>query len=272
MMAAALAFVVLSPCTAARAGDGTEAFEDGNRLYRRAAEAEGERRTSLYRAAAARYADATAAAPNAYALYNLGNALYRAGELGRAIGAYRRAEFLMPRFAPLRRNLALARDNAPGGDTAPAPHPAAAAFFFWHYAISLAEAEGLTALFFVLCMAALSVRLFVGERSRRRLRTAAIALGVLAGVFAISSMAKLASPDRTDAVVVAREASVRSEPAGRSVELYVLRAGAEVRVLKRAEAWTRIESDRGGRGWVETGSLDLLSESPLVPPARASGT
>jgi len=263
MRCATIAATILGVAAAtgvARASN-AEAFAEGNRLYRAAAEAEGETRRATYLRAAEAYARAAAEVENAYVYYNLGNAYYRAGELGRAIAAYRRAEILAPRNGAVRRNLALAREGAPGGATAPKPHPAAAAFFFWHYALSLGEVETLAAFAFVLCMAALSVRLFAPARHRGRLRITGIALGVLAVTFVLSSLVKLTSSELDGAVVVT-EAAVRSEPAGRAVEIHVLRVGAEVRSLGSSGAWTRIEWGKGNRGWVESSALEVLAHAP----------
>jgi hypothetical protein len=244
-----------------------KAFAETNRIYREAAESEGKKREELHREAARRYtaiAYLTRHGSNGYVLYNLGNARFRLGEYGRAIAAYRRAEELLPRHGPTRRNLSLARKTAPGGGPGAEPHPAAAAFFFWHYAMSLAEAEWLAAMFFLALVAALSVRLFLRDASpwRKRLRAAAVLLGVLAGVFVLSSVAKLSSRARPWAVVTAEVVPVRSEPAGRAVELFPLREGAEVRALRRAGDWTRIEAGRDRRGWVETEGVEMLSEPP----------
>jgi tetratricopeptide (TPR) repeat protein len=239
-------------------------FRQAQRAYREAADKERDERDSLYRGAADAYAALAGETPNGYVLFNLGNARFRLGEYGRAIAAYRRAEELLPRHGPTRRNLSLARANAPGGGPGAEPHPAAAAFFFWHYAISLAEAEWLAAFFFWALFAALSVRLFLRDANpwRKRLRTAAVLLGVAAGIFVLSSAAKLSSRSRPWVVVTAGEVRVKSEPAGRAVELFPLREGAEVRELDRAGDWTRIEAGRDRRGWVETEAV----ESSRSPP------
>jgi tetratricopeptide (TPR) repeat protein len=260
----ALVVMELAGPALARSGAPATLFAEGNRLYRQAAAHGGEEQVELYRRAARTFARAADSVQNAYLLYNLGNARYRAGEWGRAIAAYRRAELLRPRMGPLAKNLALARERAPGGAPAPKPHPAAAAFFFWHYALSLSEAEGLCAAFYLVCMAALSVRLFVRGRGRQWARTAAIVAGALAFTLMVSSAAKLASGRRDDAVVVSKETSVRSEPAARAVELYVLREGAEVRVITRDHEWTRVQLGDGARGWVETQTLERLADPPYA--------
>lgn len=239
-----------------------EAFADANTAYRAAGEAGGEARKVLYREAARRYAELARRNPNGYVFYNLGNARFRAGEVGGAIAAYRRAEELLPRHAATRRNLALARDLAPGGrqGVVTRPHPAAAAFLFWHYGISLAEAEKLAAFLLLALVGLLTARLFAREPLRRRLRFPAIASGVLAGAMALSSAAKLTWSAADDAVVVRTQARVRSEPAGRAVELFILREGAEVRVLGRSGEWTRVGAGSDRRGWVEKGAVEVLAD------------
>ncbi len=239
-------------------------FRRAQLAYRRAADKEGDEHDLLYREAAGAYAALAGETQNGYILYNLGNARFRLGEYGRAIAAYRRAEELLPRHGPTRRNLSLARKNAPGGGPGAEPHPAAAAFFFWHYAISLAEAESLAALLLLVLFAALSVRSFLRDANpwRKRLRTAAVLLGVMAGIFVLSSAAKLSSRTRPWAVITAEEVRVKSEPAGRAIELFPLREGAEVRTLDRAGDWTRIEAGRDRRGWIETEAVEILSEPP----------
>jgi len=277
MRLAALVVLSLAPAAAAAEEPPREALAEADRAYRAAAAETGESRTALYREAARRYALIAARVESGRALFNLGNARYRSGELGRAIAAYRRAEVCLPRHAATRRNLQLARERAPGGGPGPQPHPAAAAFFFWHYALSLAEMEAAAAAFYLALMGVLSVRLFVDGRTgparlwRARLRTAAIVLGALVFCAAMSSAAKLASRSRDEAVVVAGEARVRSEPAGRAVDLFPVREGAEVRILGRSGDWTRIEAGRDRRGWIETRALEVLSDPPHVGDEAAAG-
>jgi hypothetical protein len=244
-----------------------ETFGEATRLYREAAAAEGERKKELYREAATLYAELAGRTPNGRVLYDLGNARFRAGELGRAIAAYRRAERLLPRHRPTRANLAYARDLAPGGGPGREPHPAAAAFFFWHYAMSLAETEAVAVLVFLALLGLLAARSFAAEeRLRRRLATPAVAAGVLFAIFALSSLAKLADSAGGEGVIVAAEARVRSEPSGRAVDLFTLREGAEVRVATRSGGWTRVTAGADRRGWVESRAVEVLSDPPYTGP------
>ena len=53
--------------------------------------------------------------------FNLGNARFKAGEIGHAVAAYRRAEALSPRDPDVRFNLQFARKHALGTDFPAAP-------------------------------------------------------------------------------------------------------------------------------------------------------
>jgi len=241
-----------------------ETFDKATRLYHEATDVEDERKKELFLEAAGLYAKLAVEIPNGRVLYNLGNARFRAGELGLAIAAYRRAERLLPRHRPTRANLAYARDLAPGGGPGRKPHPAAAAFLFWHYALSLAETEVLAAVAFLSLLALLAARCFVGERVRRRLAAPTIASGVLFGILALSSMGKLAASPASEGVVASAEARVRSEPTGRAVDLFTLREGAEVRVTGRSGNWTRVFAGADRRGWVESRAVEVLSDPPYA--------
>ena len=54
-------------------------------------------------------------------LFNYGNAEFKAGHLGKAIAAYRRAELLAPRDAEIRANLAFRPQSGPRRDGARKP-------------------------------------------------------------------------------------------------------------------------------------------------------
>src|SRR5207249_8839840 len=51
--------------------------------------------------------------------FNLGNALFKSGQIGRAIAAYRQAEQLAPRDPDVRANLQFARNQAQGPTLSP---------------------------------------------------------------------------------------------------------------------------------------------------------
>ena len=83
----------------------TPSFDDANRFYEQ----------GKYREAVVAYeALQTAGTRSAALWFNLGNAHFKAGHVGNAIAAYRRAEQLTPRDADVRANLEFARRQVSG--------------------------------------------------------------------------------------------------------------------------------------------------------------
>jgi Flp pilus assembly protein TadD len=106
---------------AATAADAATGFEAANRQYEK----------GDFAGAAKAYAALLDQGQHSSAvLFNLGNAHFKAGQLGAAIAAYRRAEALAPRDPDIRANLQFAREKV-AGDThcgAPAPPPGSPRF------------------------------------------------------------------------------------------------------------------------------------------------
>src|SRR5260370_28423453 len=88
----------------------TSAFEAANKLYEQGKHSE----------AAANYEKLIQAGQVSAALhFNLGNALFKSGQIGRAIAAYHQAEQLAPRDPDVRANLQFARNQAQGPSLSP---------------------------------------------------------------------------------------------------------------------------------------------------------
>src|SRR5262249_24215575 len=89
-----------------------QAFNEGNKLYAQ----------KDYEGAVQAYEQALQTGHDARAHYNLGNALFRTGKIGRAIANYRRAYYLEPRDRDVEANLAFARAyRADNGGSARSP-------------------------------------------------------------------------------------------------------------------------------------------------------
>ena len=92
------------------------------------------RSRELYRVAALRYLDEARANPaeSGPLLYNAGNAFFLAGDNGRAVVAYRRAQQVMPGSPLLRDNLEFVRKQS-GNSPEIAPSARLAWLRFWHW-------------------------------------------------------------------------------------------------------------------------------------------
>lgn len=236
--------------------------DEATRLYRNAGEAKGDEKITLYVNSAKKYAQLAGQSENGYTYYNLGNALYRAGQKSKALAAWLHAKELLPRFDAIGQNIEFVRDELRGGRSGinSKPHPAARAFFFWHYGLSGAEVDFACVIFaWLLAIVLFWRKLFpvhavVGGKL-------ALGIGVLLAAFLLSAITRTAFKERR-AVVVSSSLGLRSAPGARAVELSKLFEGAELRVLEREQNWSRVEIDSNHRGWVDGKSILELQSIP----------
>jgi tetratricopeptide (TPR) repeat protein len=224
-------------------------FDQANRLYEQGKFAD----------AAAGYQQLIAAGhSSATVYYNLGNAWFKAGQLGRSVAAYRRAQQLSPRDPNILFNLDFARRQV-AGSNAPAPN-------LWERLLgrlTLNEWAVLAALVFWLCFALLVLREWK-PAWRRPLRSYTIAAASLAAlVIAMLAMAVYQSRAVREAVVVAQDAVVRYGPLEDSRVHFQLRNGAEVEIVGRkqngsAEAWLQVRDGSNRIGWLKRDQVVVL--------------
>jgi tetratricopeptide (TPR) repeat protein len=188
--------------------------------------------------------------------YNLGNAYYRLGDLGRAILNYERARRILPADDDLRHNLQLANLRIVDR-IEPAPR-----LFLWDWwdgmkgALSPQSAVWISFALFVLVVAAAMTMMLI--RSYLARKVALIAGSVTAALFALSlvlTVQKLADVGRQDeAVVVSSITTVKNSPDAHSSDAFVLHAGVKIRVLDSVNDWIQIRLPDGKVGWMERGA------------------
>ncbi len=220
-----------------------EAFDGAARLYEQ----------GKYREAAAAYEQLIARSNATVSVwFNLGNAWFKAGEKGRAIACYRRAERLAPRDPEISANLAWARAKVGTAATlqvafvdrflrllTPNEWAAAAIVGVWGW--------------FVLMMAR--------EWAPKFLTLSNAASGLLAAgaalMLLVAYTAKVRNA-RVNAVVIASEATVRFGPLEEAQSAFTLPDGSELLVTDRKGAWMEVRDGMGRRGWVAVRNLATL--------------
>jgi tetratricopeptide (TPR) repeat protein len=223
----------------------------GSNLDAASPEAEFERANLLYdqakfREAADAYMQLVREGEASMAVYfNLGNALFKSGQLGRAIAAYRLVEANRPRDPDVRANLrfALAQVQGPSFED---PY-----LLQWIRRLSLNEWTALTTLGFWAAM----ILLALGQW-RPRLRTGASRYAMVASLFtlfcgaclAISAYQAFSVPR---AIVIAPEASVLRGPIEESETVFTVHDGAELRVLDVRNEWGQVTAGQGRSGWIK---------------------
>lgn len=187
--------------------------------------------------------------------FNLGNAYYRSGNLGKSIAAYLRAQALLPRHRDVQHNLATARENTIDNILPQISSDTLRSFLFFYYYFSpdelLWSAAILCALFFLMG----TCSLFYFRRTLRPLlwligicAAAALTLGTLKSY-------RFATP--THGVIISPEAIVHAGPGSAYTQLFTLHDGAEVRVDEIHNEWVKIDVT-ATKGWLHTDTIELL--------------
>lgn len=197
--------------------------------------------------------------------FNLGNAWFRAGELGPAILAWERAARFLPGDPDVRANLELARSLTVDEVTPQEPFWLFQLWDGWVHLLPRDLLLAVVALAWLLTGGALVARV-LSRRPARRRRAARTALGsgtlfVLFGISLLVRETGLGSPDV--AIVMADQVSVQSAPvADADQTLFTVHEGLRVAVARRTDAWAEVTLEDGRVGW-----LPLESIEPVVPSA-----
>ena len=182
--------------------------------------------------------------------YNLGNANHRMGAPGLAMLNYERALVLDPGHAEASRNLELLREQA--NAKLPAAQWSDRAFGAlsldtWTVLVAIA---GWSALFCLL----------VPFMLRRTISPSLVFIGVLS--LFVTAAAGVAiwhgADDQSAAVIIARQAEARYEPADRAQVADLLPAGSRVRIRSEHGPWIYCELPGRGLGWVPAASLERV--------------
>lgn len=210
------------------------------------------------------------------AYYNFSNAAFRLGDPVLAVAGFRIAQDLAPRDAEVTANITFAQTAA--------GVPARAGVASWHeympWVRYLSSQEYLLALSAVVTavFVCLSVSLIMRSSAARfaaALKIASVVLGVLGvllGSCFFVNWDRMAP--RARGIVLVNKASLRSEAAAESLELFSLPRGAEFRVLEEIPAhhtdrlsyvplarearkpisggWIRVRYDNETRGWLKS--------------------
>jgi tetratricopeptide (TPR) repeat protein len=193
------------------------------------------------------------AAPALY--FNLGNACYRQGKVGKAVLNYRKAWQMSPRDPEIVANLRFALEAA----SAVAP----SASFRTHLLTRLNAGEwaavavaGYWAAAAVLCAHLLTRRRFTA------LPRAAIGLGILAGAGLCGAVHWRGLERRPEAVVVQAGQQALFAPLDGSTPHFALPEGSIVRLDERSGGWLKVASG-GQAGWIPEAAAETVDRSTL---------
>ena len=192
--------------------------------------------------------------------YNLANAYFKLGKMGKAILYYNKALRIAPSQEDIRHNLALAEAQTKDRITV-IPE-----FFLNRWLRTVRNAMSCTA-WSVLSLLSLALSLVFALlfllASRIRWRKVGFYCAVCAAVlfivttaFALSSRKDMLS--HNEAIVLSSAISVKSSPDRSATDLFVLHEGTKVRILSEMDEWNEVVIADGKKGWVEAKNIEEI--------------
>jgi hypothetical protein len=212
--------------------------------------------------------------------YNLGNAYFKEGNLGRAVLWYERARRLAPRDNDVRENLDLTRSLLRDQQLVAHEPRWRNVMLAWHRDTTTTESAAVATAFYLLaCLIAMLVvfrdtelvsrvygKLSVVSPGRLlgldKVQDLGLALALVllvGGAFGYSAFAKVrAERVRASGVVVADEVSVFSGPSHDALVQFKVHEGTLVDVRDARPGWVRVDLPGDLGGWVDEASLDRI--------------
>lgn len=192
--------------------------------------------------------------------YNMGNAYFKSGNIGKAILYYNRALVVSPSMDDARYNLEIAEAQTKD-KIAVVPQ-----FFLKRWmqsfrSVMSCNAWSVISLVFMGLSLALLLLFLLGTRLPiRKLGFYGTIISALLFVattaFAISSRNDILN--RKQAVVMSSAISVKSSPDSDATDLFVLHEGTKVTISSEVEGWSEITIADGKKGWTEMSHLERI--------------
>lgn len=190
--------------------------------------------------------------------YNLGNAYYKQGQIGKAVASYRRAQVLAPRDEDISENLGLMRSIVGFRDTTVSYDLSG----FVSLPLRLLSPRELQVVFYIAyylaIIAFLGVLFLKGRLRRRGVQILIVFAAVAVSTSGLARYGRSQIESGSEAVVVANQTEFMSGPGNAFDELIRLPDGIEVEVRARSGIWVEVELRTGEIGWVREQDLELI--------------
>lgn len=238
--------LILATARIAGAAETARTFLDGIKDYKEGRYAE---------AAAAFSRVADAGVRNGKLDYDLGNAYFKAGDIGRCILWYERALKRLPHDPDLKFNyeyaLTFTRDQNAGKEP-----PLFRILFFWKFLLSRTQIQWAAILLNLLFWTLTAVQIIRGKKRYPIIRHVLL---ILALVFTLTAAYNdYDARFNREAVILPARVSIRSGLTDDATELFVLHAGTKVRIDREKDGYLRIAFSEGKIGWVKKADVGLI--------------
>ncbi len=192
--------------------------------------------------------------------YNLGNAYFKTGNLGKAILNYERTRLLAPRDVEARDNLAIAQARTID-IIQPLPD-----FFLtrWWRALQQSLSAGawscLSVLMLWLAVAGLSVWLLLTDREQKKrgFLGGMVCLLLFGITFALAAQRKATQQNSNQAIILAKEIALKDAATADSPDILMLHEGTKISLLDQIGDWHKVRLPNGEQGWLAEKSFEEI--------------
>jgi tetratricopeptide (TPR) repeat protein len=199
------------------------------------------------------YERAASTTSNGQLYYNLGNAYYKSGQIGKALLNYNRARFLTPRDRDINANIQFLRNYRIDKNLnfeSPIIKIVSSIFHF----LSFREAMFLAAILFLITIILIVLSIIFYQRIFSYI---AIATGVIFLYLFITWQVWQGEKSSARAVVVDQEVTLRSGPGKEYKDILIGHDGLEVKIIESRGEYSLVQFPGGG-GWVESNSMEKI--------------
>jgi tetratricopeptide (TPR) repeat protein len=240
-MVLALFFVLTLPGFGA---DISATFDSANKLYEQ----------GKFTDAVAAYNKLVQAGTVSPAIYfNLGNAYFKSGQVGRAIAAFREAENLAPRDPDVRANLQFIRARVQA--------PSASPTVSWQQWLTTLTVNEWAILSVIILWVWLGLWVLIQFRPqlKQSLRVVLWCGGAAIFICGGCTYAAWSSESRKTAIVVAKDAMLHNGPLEEAPATITVHDGAELPVIDTKNDWLQVRVDNQHVGWLKREQVALGS-------------
>jgi tetratricopeptide (TPR) repeat protein len=191
--------------------------------------------------------------------YNLGNAYYKTGDIGRARLNYERALYFMEGDEALNQNIELLKLKLIDQIEEP---PRLFLSVWWEHVLNILDPGTLSKIVLILFYVVLILlALYLHNRKRGRLRMKnAFTVFLFIWLFTVIVWVNKIYLFETEkyGIILSSTVTVHAEPSNDTTELFVIHEGTRVKIERTSSDWYEIRLDDGKTGWVTQKNLEII--------------
>jgi tetratricopeptide (TPR) repeat protein len=197
-------------------------------------------------------------APELY--YNIGNAYFKAGELGLAILNYERALRISPMYKDARFNLEFAQSKVVDNIVQTPSFFIKRMFETIIIALQVDQWYWISLTLFLLAMAGFLYFIFGNSLVLRRITfyTTFVILLLSVSTLIFAGVRKNQLANHNEAIIMKPTVVVKSSPDKSGTDLFQLHEGTKATIKSTLDTWAEIELGNGNIGWVDASAIERI--------------